>query len=521
MRAWLCRLGAALLLAALVGCATPLPQVERTPSRMLVAPPEAPLARAVTAVPPGRSGFWPLPQAEFALDARLALIRQARTSLDLQYYLIGNDSVGHAVLRELRNAAQRGVRVRLLVDDLYTRGLDRLLVDLQAHPNIEVRLFNPFVGGREFALGRFVGIVGDFRRLNHRMHNKLLVADGTWALVGGRNLADEYFLRSRDANFIDMDMLAGGALVGQLGELFDAYWNSEQVFPLAAIAGGTEPALAQRQFEHLTVAADAAEWRAPPDGADIYGAPPLSTALAAGSPRLVVADGSAYADTPAKARADGSGFVFEQTATYRFVTALEQAHSEIIVISPYFIPGPKGLARLKAARDAGIEVRVITNAMGTSDEPLVNLGYERYRNAMLSMGIQLYELSQQRLVRDPTIRRVLGSARGRLHAKLAFVDRRTAIVGSMNADLRSAYTNTEIGVAIESPELVKMMLDAYRIGQDTAGVYEVQLRPDGSGVQWIGRDAQGEEHLLDEPEVGAWQRLRLWFMFLFVSEDLL
>jgi phosphatidylserine/phosphatidylglycerophosphate/cardiolipin synthase-like enzyme len=514
--------GLACLLGALAGCAGLPPQVPRPPSSMLAAPADAPLPRLVAeaALPAGKSGFWPLPQASMALDARLALIRNARSSIDLQYYLIGNDTVGRLVLRELRDAAARGVRVRLLLDDLYTEGLDPLLLGLQAHPNVEVRLFNPFVSGRGFALGRFLSFAGDFRRLNHRMHNKLFIADATVAVAGGRNLADEYFLLGKEANFLDMDLLISGDLVHHLGELFDGYWNSEQVFPLTRIASSGLDAPARRQaFDLLTAGATAAT--APsPTGPDAYGEPPFSAALAAGHQRWVVADAGAHADAPTKAQADDHSPGAKDTVTFRFITLLHEAQSELLLFSPYFIPGQQGLKHLREARDHGIQVRVVTNAMGSTDEPLVSVSYERYRNEMLAMGIQLYELSSTRLKHDPTLKRVLGSSRGRLHAKMAFIDRKTVLIGSMNMDLRSAYINTEIGIAVRSPELARLILEAYK-ADGFSGVYQVQLKPDGSGVQWVGHDEQGEEVLTDEPDVSLWQRFRLWLMFLFVPEDLL
>jgi phosphatidylserine/phosphatidylglycerophosphate/cardiolipin synthase-like enzyme len=513
---------AALVVALLSGCATALPDIQRTPSHALVAPPEAPLAAVAreAGVPAERSGFRPLQQAAYALDARLTLIRQAQTSLDLQYYLVGNDPTGRLILRELRDAAARGVRVRLLVDDLYTVGMDKLLLGLAAHPNVEVRLFNPFVSGRELATLRMLNFMGDFRRLNHRMHNKLFIADGVMAVAGGRNLADEYFLRSKEANFIDFDLLITGALVPQLSRWFDLYWNSELVYPIDTIASsGLSAAELRAAFEDKTAADGAIAPPAPVDP-DLNGIAPFSTQLAQHDYRFIVADASSYADSPEKARPHDTRPNAGDTVTHRFVELLRGAKHDVLMFSPYFIPGEQGMKQLRAARDAGIEVSVFTNALATSDEPLVNVGYQRYRNEMLGMGVQLFELSSSRLKHDPLLRNAFGSSRGRLHAKMAFIDRKTVLVGSMNLDPRSAKTNTELGVAVRSPELAKLILDGFKIG-NLSSVYQVQLKPDGSGVQWTARDENGVETLTNEPDASLWQRMRLFFLFLFVPEDLL
>uniref|UniRef100_UPI00403A084F phospholipase D-like domain-containing protein n=1 Tax=Variovorax sp. GV025 TaxID=3450240 RepID=UPI00403A084F len=510
---------------ALVGCATPLPNAPRASSQALPPAAGSPLVQLVEAsgIPSGQSGFWPIPQGAYALDARLTLLREATQSLDLQYYFLANDGVGRAVMRELRNAAARGVRVRLLLDDLYTRDIESDLQALQTFANVEVRLFNPFTLGRHSASGRLLNFVGDFRRLNHRMHNKAFIADGALAVVGGRNLADEYFLRSRDANFIDMDVLVGGKLVPEIASLFDRYWNSEQVFPLHAVdaASGAPPDL-QRAFARRVDDPVLTPAIAPPEEPDAMGEPPLSRTLRQGRQPFVPANAIAVADLPSKAgaRAGQAAPAFEDTVTHHYIDTLRRAQSEIMIFSPYFVPGRKGVEYLREARDRGVEVRVITNAMSTSDEPIVNVGYQHYREQLLGMGVQLYELSATRSEADPALKQALGSSRGRLHAKMAFVDRRIVMVGSMNVDLRSAYSNTEIGVGIDSPELAKLILDAYR-ADNFAGVYQVQLKPEGGGVQWIGRDAQGEQVLVDEPEVSMVQRFKLWLQFLFVSEDLL
>ncbi len=218
----------ALVVGLLAGCAASLPLVERPASMARTAPPDAALARLArdAGIAADQSGVYPLPQATFALDARLALVAYARESFDLQYHVIADEGIGHLILRGLRDAARRGVRVRLLLDDLHTTGMDRLLLGLAAEPNVELRLFNPFATGRESTLARALGLLLDFGRLNHRMHNKLFIADGAVAIVGGRDLANEYFLRGTEGNFIDFDMLVAGAVLPALNGGFDAYWNS-------------------------------------------------------------------------------------------------------------------------------------------------------------------------------------------------------------------------------------------------------------------------------------------------------
>lgn len=523
-RSWL--LAATMLaVAALSGCATPLPSVQRSPSHALPANSSSPVAKLVDAseIPSDKSGFWPVPQGAYALDARLTLLREATHTLDLQYYFLASDGVGRAVMRELRNAAARGVRVRLLLDDLYTQDIEPDLLALETFPNVEVRLFNPFMLGRKSSSGRLFNFVGDFRRLNHRMHNKLFIADGALAVVGGRNLADEYFFRSKEANFLDMDVLAGGKLVPELASIFDGYWNSEQVFPLRAVDPTATPASELQQAFAQRVDDPVLNPPIPsPTGLDAMGQPPLSAAFRLGRQKFVLAKAIAVSDLPAKARVGGDQPppTFDQTVTYRFIDTLRRSQSEILIFSPYFVPGRKGVEFLGEARDRGVEVRVVTNAMSTSDEPIVSAGYQQYREKLLGMGVQLFELSAVRTDADPSLKKLLGSSRGRLHAKMAFVDRRIVLVGSMNVDLRSAYSNTEIGVGIDSPELAKLILDAYRA--DTfPGLYQVQLKPDHSGVQWVARGSEGEGVLVEEPEVSAIQKFKLWLQFLFIPEDLL
>jgi len=520
------RAGIALLFCAsvlLAGCAGVLPQVERVPSKTLVAAPDTPLVSAVRAadLPAEQSGVWPLLQAAHALDARLTLIANATTSLDLQYYLVADDPTGRTVLRALRDAALRGVRVRLLVDDFYTVDLDHLLLGLASTPNVEVRLFNPFVSARDSSLGRLLSLARDFKRLNHRMHNKLFVADGAVGIVGGRNLADEYFLRGARGNFIDFDLLVAGPVVPELSDWFDLYWNSRYVYPVADIArsagrAAQTPQELRARFDSAT-AGDAPP--APLLENDLFGSPPLRQLLAEHRLPLLAAESHAYADSPDKIDPEHHSIATSDTLTHRFLLQLSSARHDVDLFSPYFVPGEEALERIRQLRERGVKMRVITNSLAVSDEPLVNIRLERHQTELLKMGVDLYELSSNRLKLDRTLRGLLGTSTGRLHAKIGLIDREIVMVGSMNLDPRSAIINTEIGVRVASPHLADMILrEGYRV--DTlAGVYQVKLRPDGRGVRWVAMDGDKTEEVDADPDTSFGQRMRLLFLSWFVPES--
>jgi phosphatidylserine/phosphatidylglycerophosphate/cardiolipin synthase-like enzyme len=514
--AWL----AALLLAT--GCAGLPAGVERPPGTTRVAPADAPLPRLVQdlSIPEGLSAVRPMPMAAHALAARLELIARAQVSLDLQAYLLADDSTGHLVARALRDAAERGVRVRLLLDDMYTEGLDPLLLGLAAYPNVEVRLYNPYAWGRDAGLARLWQLAVDFERLNHRMHNKLFIADGVLAVAGGRNLADDYFLRGAQSNFIDFDLLAAGAVVHELSTHFDAYWNSERAWPLHAVAHDRfSPA--ERRDRFVVLSAD-------PDPASGPGAARMPRASALRPDHDEIGDGlfdffvtaaAAHADPPMKQRSHGAPA--PDTVAARLLHQLSGAQSEVVLVSPYFVPGRTGLEHIQRLRARGVSLRVVTNATGTSDEPAVSLGYEPYRAEMLRLGVRLFEMSSTRLKRDATVRGFLGSSTGRLHAKLGFVDRQALLLGSLNLDARSALINTELGILVRDPSLTRQMLDFYRI-DSSLGLYEVRLR-DGEPevLEWVAHDADGEERRTEEPEASWWLRAKLRVLSMFVPQELL
>ena len=530
-------------LLALAGCSS-LPMLGAPPpaSQALPLSPQTPLGRlalasmhALTAVsaqaatsgtPPtlpethtmpdgstqGLSGFRLLPLGTHSLDARLQLIQRSQTSLDLQYYHLADDSTGRALLRALRDAAARGVRVRVLIDDLYTGGADALWQSFAAHDGVQVRLFNPFTAARGSGpLGRFAAAPWDWKRINHRMHNKLFVADGAWALFGGRNIADIYFLKLDADNFIDIDVLATGALLPAMQAEFDRYWNSPTAYPLDAIvrapvgAAGEAPAL-HADFEQRTEPARA-ELAMPAQlaASDVLGQPPVGRQL--DDPHILLLSGRAQvlADHPEKPfQGAPGGELMSSSVTHGVYQAMMGSRSSVLASSPYFVPGRTGLALLLALRQRGVEVRVLTNSLASTDEPLVHLAYARYREALLGAGVQLFELSQQR-VKDNMRMFLFGASLGRLHAKTVVVDEHVAYIGSMNLDPRSATLNTEFGALIDSPALalqLKTLIDIDRLHS----AYALRLAADGSCCEWVIPEGNGPLVLSLEPDSRWWMR---------------
>ena len=460
----------------------------------------------------GQSGFRLLPLGTHSLDARLQLVQRAQASLDLQYYHFEGDSTGRALLRALRDAAARGVRVRVLIDDLYTGGADALWQAFAAHAGVQVRLFNPFTRARgSGALGRFAAAPWDWGRTNHRMHNKLFVADGAWALFGGRNIADIYYLKLEADNFIDIDVLAAGALLPAMQAEFDRYWNAPTAYPLASIVAaapgvaGEAPAL-RADFDRLTEPAGAAlSMPAQLAPKDVLGQPPVGRQLDEPHIALVAGRAQVLADHPEKPFQGGpGGELMNSSVTYGVYQAIMQAQREVLASSPYFVPGRAGLALLTALRERSVDVRVLTNSLASTDEPLVHLAYARYREALLGAGVQLFELSQQR-VKDNMRMFLFGASLGRLHAKAVVVDERLAYIGSMNLDPRSATLNTEFGALIDSPALarqLKTLIDIDRLHS----AYALRLAADGSCCEWVIPDSDGRLVLSLEPDSRWWMR---------------
>jgi putative cardiolipin synthase len=501
---------AAFTLGLLVsGCATLPKDVEREPSIALADTNATRLGRAVArrvAANPGRSGIHALSNAREAFAARILLARAAERSLDLQYFTWSNDTTGQLLFDAVWQAAERGVRVRMLLDDATTRGLDATIATLGAHPNIQIRLFNPFVN-RGFRLGDFMT---DFARVNRRMHNKSFTADNQVAIVGGRNVGDEYFGADIDVGFVDLDALAIGPVVHDVSREFDLYWNSESSYPAAKVLPAVAPDDAARLREawgNVGRQPDALRY------ASAVHDTPLVRALLNGELELEWTTAQVLHDDPSKVL-----HPLERTELHllpRLEKALGRPIYELDLVSPYFVPGVDGTEGFRELLARGVKVRVLTNSMASADVRPTHAGYSVYREDLLRAGVRLYELKpnrdSQRTKEDAERHGIGDSTAAGLHAKTFSVDRSRIFVGSFNLDPRSDRLNTEMGIVIASPTLARRLSEQF----DTAipqYAYEVRLAADGRSLEWIEKEGDREIHHPTEPETGVMERL--WSRFL-------
>ncbi len=509
-----------LALLGLAGCAGLPPRGTPAPSYALTDTEHTALARVAEASrAPGEtapSAFRMLPAGEYALNARLALAQRAERSLDVQYYHLHNDRAGRLLLRELRDAARRGVRVRLLVDDFYAAEVDELLLGLAAHEHVEVRLFNPLPLRRGPPVLRLLLSRGDFEQHNHRMHNKLFVADNAMAVYGGRNIGDEYFMGSRDANFVDFDVLSTGQVVRDMSAVFDRYWNSPVVWPLHSVLPPPDDAAAAR--DRFDAAVRDVPAVVPDYAIDPMGQPPVEQLLAAGRLALIPGRAQVFADPPDKASGPSDGRPTE--AMQGLLQAFTTARVRLTIISPYFVPSEVGMSMMRLGAQHGIQTVLFTNSIASTDEPLVHEHYSRYRLEMLRLGVVIYEFNPTQARRSRTFG-TFGQSTPRLHAKVAIVDRHRVLVGSVNFDARSAIGNTEMGVVIDSPALTEGLIHMLE-SRSGANLYRLRLTADRQRIEWVSTDADGKTTVTtEEPDSSAWLRFKIWLQSLFVEERLL
>ncbi len=493
------------LVLLLGGCAMPLRDVPRSPSFAVDRPLESFLG-ATLATPQmyasGMSAFRMLMLGEEAFLARAALAQTAERSLDLQYYMVADDATARTLMFAALRAAQRGVRVRILLDDLYAVGRDDSLARLAAQPNVELRVVNPFNrrGGLVFA--QLADALGN-PRLQRRMHNKVWIADNVAAVVGGRNLGDHYFAARADNDFGDLDLLAAGPVVGALSASFDSFWNSEVAVPVGALAEFM-PTTAEVSAAAVGMAAEAERFR-DGDYAERLRVLDLGRLLRSGQLGMeALAPASVAFDPPDK-------FLDRSVRPNPILSAmrgrLEGARAELLIVTPYLIPGDAGVASLCALHRRGVRVRVLTNSLATTDVPVVHAGYAQYRPRLVACGIELHEL--RRRAGERPARGIGFSSGASLHAKAVAVDRSTVLVGSMNLDPRSRDLNSEIGVLIDSPVLGARIGRLFEDATAPDQAFRVRLAaPDdpASALRWEGTDGGRPDSHDTEPLAGWWRR---------------
>ncbi|KVP29440.1 phospholipase [Burkholderia ubonensis] len=494
-RAWraTCRSARALavctLLSLVAACAThpSATTLERTVSHALPADAATPLRDALAApvaARPGESGFRLLADGAAALQMRIALARAATRTLDMQYYIATEDTTGKLLLGAALYAADRGVRVRMLVDDLNFRDIDRVMAALNTHPNIEIRVFNPFGASQRDVMQRTAIFFTRIDRFTRRMHNKAMIADNQIAIVGGRNLGDEYFSASPTLQFRDLDVLAAGPVTHDISASFDAYWASGSSYPLRVLNHQTfDPKDLDAMRDELR-----AHWRenAEPYNAKPLNATPLAQQIARGELGLVWAPAEFEADAPDKVAQPTDGYV--SPPMRRLAELIRAAQHEFLAFSPYFVPHDAGVKILGDTTARGVRVAILTNSLAATDAVAVQAGYGPYRVPLLRHGVELYEYKAR-----PGRPRLLGSrSRASLHAKAYVIDREILVIGSMNLDPRSTHLNTELALVIHSPALAQQVATIFARATQPDESYRVQLAalsgPGASELTWIGTD---------------------------------
>ena len=480
------------------GCAS-LPTIEgRSLSTAASDTADTRLGRAVSGLARAHarlSGVVALPDGRDAFAARARLADAAERTLDVQYYIWRNDTSGTLLLDALRRAADRGVRVRLLLDDNNTVRMDELLAALDTHPNIEVRLFNPFAARR----WRRLGFLTDFSRLNRRMHNKSFTADNQVTIIGGRNVGDEYFDADADLRFVDLDVLTVGPVVRDVSGDFDRYWASDSAYPIDRLVARPPP-------QTLAALEAAAVQTAYAPAAQAYvqaiAGQPFMRALLEQRLPFEWAVVHMVSDDPSKGLGKADD---EELMWSRLKLVMRRPQHEMVLISPYFVPGEEGTRFFTDLARAGVAITVVTNSLESTDVVAVHAGYAKRRRALLEAGVRLYET--KRAPGRPERERRLGgsSSASSLHAKTFALDGARAFVGSFNFDPRSARLNTELGFVIDSPAVARA------ISHDFASslarrAYEVGLGATGA-LQWI--EQRDDATLVHDVEPGTdlWQRL--------------
>ena len=490
-------------------------------------------ARALEANTRNDSGFALIGSAELAFTIRMTLIKEADKTLDLQYYAVHADDTTDRMFEALREAAARGVRVRILLDDFNTAGKDAQVLRLAFEKNIEMRLFNPLPSNRSSPMWRIVSSLSDAARLQRRMHNKIFVADNAIAITGGRNLGDTYFGQSDGVNFVDIDVLAAGRIARDLSRSFDQYWNNPLAYPVQSLM--TAKDLEMLKPKPAAAMASSAENPSPlalavPTPTDAN-TPNKNNALLPDTTSLRLlswtwAPSNMLVDKPSKIAEDADTTeLSNDTAVDGLLSLMARAKTDLLVVSPYFVPGPEMMQQFQAIRNRGVRVRVLTNSLASNDAVAAHAGYARYREGLIAMGIEIYEMRSEQRGTVASFGKGSGSAggsrgasRASLHAKAVVVDNSLLVVGSMNLDLRSKLQNSEVAVVVRNRKLAAEAIALIEPGM-IQGAYKVEQK-DGKLI-WRAPQGSGLADATSEPDASASLKLIVKVIGPFAPDEML
>lgn len=527
------------LIAGASGCASLPANSERTTTAAFGSPESTGLGRLVAerrseAGARSESGFKLIDDVELAYTSRLALVEGSQRTLDVQSYAIHADASTENLVQAIRRAAQRGVRVRILLDDFNSVGDDAQVLRLAFEKNIEIRLFNPLPGPRNNLFGRIVYSLGDIPRIQKRMHNKLFIADNAWGITGGRNIGDRFFGAGDKVNFVDLDVLAAGAVVKSMSASFDHFWNDDLAYPV-------ERLLSPRDLDRLrelpgggatadgTLAAKAMQ-----AGAGAATALPSVTPAAAAEARrppldlrsvpLVWAPSAFMVDKPDKVAPGDDEANAGDTVIDGLLSFMSAAQRDVLIVSPYLVPGPRMMEVYRHLRARNVRIRMLTNSMASNDAPAAHAGYLRYRSDLLALGIELHEMRADP-ASIPDLAGLPGSwgsvaprSRASLHTKAVVVDGRLAIIGSMNLDLRSQLQNSEVGLVVRSPRIANELTQ--QVDATLArGAYRLEDR--GGEIVWRAPPGASFPDGRNEPEAPARVRMIVKLLGPFAPDEML
>lgn len=460
---------------------------------------------------PGESGFLLLKNGMDAFVARAVLANVAEHTIDAQYYLLHHDTIGGLFVDQLLKAADRGVRVRLLLDDMGLEGRDFKLEIVNGHPNVEIRIFNPF--GRN--TGRTFQFLTGFGKQTRRSHNKSFTIDNAATILGGRNIGNEYFVADPQLEFLDLDVLVTGPVVKEVSYSFDKFWNHELSYPLSVLSkekpSVEESKGALERFSQFIQAQEDSAYIKRLRNTD------LVKALKENGVNNIWAVGHIVADDPEKLVTDTSDTTYHLSEQIR--RYFEDIQSDLLIYSPYFVPGKEGVAFFKELRERNVRVRILTNSLASNDVPVVHSGYANYRRALLRMGVELYELKSD--IGKEIQKGAFYESKSSLHAKAFVLDKEKVFIGSLNFDPRSVIQNTEIGIVIDSAEIANQLIDPFdKHIKELA--YRLELKKDQNDFEyivWHGLVDGKQQTLFAEPSTSLWQRFMMRILRLIPAES--